>query len=202
MTTGKKKIPINGEPDTRGAKEPSDAGSPAAAAAGGPEAPVAGSDGAPQDVQALAKERDVLADSLLRLRAEFDNYRRRSAKELIDARSCAQGDLLADLFPVLDNLERALDAAEHHEEGKVLQGVRMTRDLFVGLLERAGVEEIPGVGTPFDPLVHDAMVHQPSDEEEGIVTAVLERGYRQGDQVLRPARVVVSAGNCDKPAAD
>ncbi len=150
----------------------------------------------------MTQERDELSDALLRLRAEFDNYRRRSAKELMDAKSCAQGDLLADLLPVLDNLERAMDAAEHHEEGKVLQGVRMTRDLFVGLLTRAGVEEIPGVGTEFDPQVHDAMLHQPSDEEEGLVTAVLERGYRQGEQVLRPARVVVSAGRCDTPAAE
>jgi molecular chaperone GrpE len=103
---------------------------------------------------------------------------------------------------VLDNLERALDAAEHHEEGKVLQGVRMTRDLFVGLLTRAGVEEVPGVGAQFDPVVHDAILTQPSDEEEGVVTAVLERGYRQGEQVLRPARVAVSAGRCDLPASD
>lgn len=187
MTTGKKNIPINGEPE-----------------ADKPAAPdVVEDDAASTDeVEALTNERDELADALLRLRAEFDNYRRRSAKELVDARSCAQGDLLVDLLPVLDNLERALDAAEHHEEGKVLQGVRMTRDLFVGLLARSGVEEIPGLGTTFDPEVHDAMVHQPSDEEEGVVTAVLERGYRQGEQVLRPARVVVSAGRCETPAAD
>ena len=81
-----------------------------------------------------AAERDTLADALLRLRAEFDNYRRRASRELVEARERAQGDLLSDLLPVLDNLERALDAAEHHEEGKVLGGVRMTRDLFVDLL--------------------------------------------------------------------
>ena len=99
-----------------------------------------------------------------------------------------------DLLPVLDNLARALDAAEHHDEGKVLGGVRMTRDMFEELLRRAGVEEIETVGAPFDPHVHDAVVMQPSDEEEGTVTAVLERGYRQGDRVLRPARVAVSSG--------
>jgi molecular chaperone GrpE len=146
------------------------------------------------ELEALIKERDGLADSLLRLRAEFDNYRKRAARELTDARVCAQGDLLTELLPVLDNLERALDAAEHHEEGKVLAGVQMTRDLFVGLLERTGVEEIPGVGTEFDPEVHDACQVQPSEMDEGLVTVVLERGYRQGEQVLRPARVVVSAG--------
>jgi len=150
--------------------------------------------------EALAKERDALAESLLRLRAEFDNYRRRVSRELTDARVSAQGDLLADLLPVLDNLERALDAAEHHEEGKVLQGVRLTKDQFISLLAKAGVEEVPGIGTEFDPQFHDAVAVQPSDMDEGLVSAVLERGYRQGEQVLRPARVVVSAGSGEIPA--
>jgi molecular chaperone GrpE len=189
MTTRKREIPIDAD---TAAEEPVPAG---VAEAFSPTAPA-------DDLDALIKERDQLADALLRLRAEFDNYRRRSVRELTDARTCAQGDVLAELLPVLDNLERALDAAEHHEEGKVLQGVRMTRDLFVGLLTRAGVEEVPGVGTPFDPQVHDAILTQPSEEEEGVVTAVLERGYRQGEQVLRPARVAVSAGRCDMPASD
>ncbi len=193
MTSGKTNIPIDGGPQAEYPTAPKTA-----------EADVTDADGAALavDCEAVARERDELVDALLRLRAEFDNYRRRSSKELVDARSCAQGDLLSDLLPVLDNLERALDAAEHHEEGKVLQGVRMTRDLFVGLLARAGVEEIPGVGTAFDPQVHDAIVHQPSEDEEGVVTAVLERGYRQGEQILRPARVAVSAGKCETPVAE
>jgi molecular chaperone GrpE len=129
-----------------------------------------------------------------RLRAEFENFRKRASREAMELRERAQGQLLAELLPVLDNLERALDAAEHHDEGKVLGGVRMTRDMFVELLRRAGVEEIKTVGQPFDPNVHDAIVLQPSDQEEGTVTAVLERGYRQGDHILRPARVAVSSG--------
>lgn len=140
------------------------------------------------------EERDASAESLLRLRAEFENYRKRATRELVQARDRAQGELLSDLLPVLDNLERALDAAEHHEEGKVLGGVRMTRDMFVELLRRSGVEEIETVGARFDPAVHEALLLQPSEREEGIVTAVLERGYRQGEHVLRPARVAVSAG--------
>ena len=139
-------------------------------------------------------ERDALADSLLRLRAEFENFRKRASRESVQSWERAQGELLGELLPVLDNLERALDAAEHHEEGKVLAGVRMTRDMFVDLLGRRGVEEIEAVGAKFDPVVHDAMLLQPSDSEEGTVTAVLERGYRQGDHVLRPARVAVSSG--------
>jgi molecular chaperone GrpE len=139
-------------------------------------------------------ERDALADALLRLRAEFDNFRRRAAREMGQARDRAQGELLAELLPVLDNLERALDAAEHHEEGKVLAGVRMTRDMFIDLLKRAGVEEIGTIGAEFDPAVHDAMLMEPSESDEGTVTAVLERGYRKGEHILRPARVAVSAG--------
>jgi molecular chaperone GrpE len=72
--------------------------------------------------------------------------------------------------------------------------VRMVRDMFVDLLKRSGIEEVDTVGAEFDPNVHDAVVMQPSPQVEGTVTAVLEKGYRQGDRILRPARVVVSAG--------
>ena len=149
------------------------------------------------ELESLRHERDVLAESDLRLRAEFENFRRRSTREALEARERAQGSLLTEMLPVLDNLERALDAAEHHDEGKVLGGVRIVRDLFVDLLRRSGVEEIPTVGAEFDPHVHDAVVMQPSGQEEGTVTAVLERGYTQGERVLRPARVVVSSGPAD-----
>lgn len=150
------------------------------------------------ELGALRHERDVLADRELRLRAEFENYRKRASRDLIEARERAHGQLLAELLPVLDNLERALDAAEHHDEGKVLGGVRMTRDMFVDLLRRAGVEEIETVGSAFDPHVHEAVVMQPSDQAEGLVTAVLERGYRQGERILRPARVAVSSGRATR----
>jgi molecular chaperone GrpE len=197
MTTGKRYIPINGHDRTGGAadgaaetEEPTTAGAATTDAA----APEPGTASLEAAVQELTRERDVLADSLLRQRAEFDNFRRRASRELVEARERSQGELLGDLLPVLDNLERALDAAEHHDEGKVLGGVRMTRDMFVNLLRRIGVEEIETVGAQFDPQVHDAMLMQPSDQEEGAVTAVLERGYRLGDRVLRPAKVAVSSG--------
>jgi molecular chaperone GrpE len=211
MTTGKRQIPINNHTPGAGAKSAAGAAGAAhgaAQAAAGNRAqqqerdlPVDGLSvlGAERDAPAaerdtLAAERDTLADALLRLRAEFDNFRKRAARELVEARVRAQGELLADLLPVLDNLERALDAAEHHEEGKVLGGVRLTRDMFVDLLARIGVEEIEGVGSPFDPQIHEAMLVQPSEHNEGTVAAVLERGYRQGERVLRPARVSVSSG--------
>ena len=121
---------------------------------------------------------------------------------MVEARDRAQGDLLGELLPVLDNLERALDAAEHHQEGKVLDGVRLTRNQFVDLLARIGVQEIEGRGTAFDPAVHDAILVQPSEHAEGLVAAVLERGYRQGDRILRPARVIVSAGPAGNEPGD
>ncbi|MFH0916374.1 MAG: nucleotide exchange factor GrpE [bacterium] len=226
MTTGKRRIPINNH--APGAQDPAAGPAEASDARGRvdglqtPEVPgreaEAPNSGSPADQDPAARtaasstaateagalneatrERDTLSDSLLRLRAEFENFRRRAARELIEARDRAQGELLNDLLPVLDNLERALDAAEHHDESKVLGGVRMTRDLFVDLLRRSGVEEIETVGVPFDPHVHDAMLVQSSDQDEGVIAAVLERGYRQGDRVLRPARVAVSSGR-NRPA--
>lgn len=198
MTTSKKRITIDDqEPkpgEAAGAAPWDPAQAPEAAAAPGPGAPVG-------EREALLRERDTLADSLLRLRAEFENYRKRASRELVEARERAQGDLLGELLPVLDNLERALDAAEHHQEGKVLDGVRLTRNQFVDLLARVGVQETEGLGAAFDPAVHDAIMVQPSEYEEGLVASVLERGYRQGDRVLRPARVIVSAGRAG-PEAD
>jgi molecular chaperone GrpE len=143
---------------------------------------------------AIAAERDAYLDGLLRLKAEFENFRKRADRDVLEARSRARMGLLAEFLPVLDNLERALNAAEHHEEGKVLEGVRLTHSMFADLLRKEGVTEVDPLGEPFDPHMHEALMAQPSDSEEGTVTAVFERGYVFGDRVLRPAKVVVSAG--------
>jgi molecular chaperone GrpE len=148
----------------------------------------------PSPLEAAIVERDAYLDSLMRLQAEFDNYRRRSQKESTEARTRARGSLLTEFLPVFDNLARALDAAEHHEEGKVLEGVRLTHNLFAGLLGREGVSEIPALDAHFDPHLHEAVITVPSEAEEGIVVQVVEKGYTFDDKVLRPARVVVSAG--------
>ncbi len=103
--------------------------------------------------------------------------------------------LVSELLPVLDNLERALDASEHHEEAKVAEGVQLVRQQLAGLLERRGLAEIEAEpGDQFDPHVHEAISHQPSDHPEGAIVAVWQRGYRLGDRVVRAARVVVSSG--------
>ncbi len=131
-------------------------------------------------------------DDLRRVAADFDNYRKRVAREQTQILARSGERVVAKLLPVLDDLERALDAAEHHEEVKVLEGVRMTKDALAAVLASEGVEEIAADG-PFDPHVHEALMTQPAEGvEPGHVAHVVQRGYRIGDAVLRPARVVVA----------
>ncbi len=172
--------------------EVSDPFAPGPSAVAGPV--LAADEGGPATVEELTAERDAYRDSLLRLKAEFENYRRRSQRELAESGSRARAAVLAEFLPVIDNLDRALNAAEHHEQSKVLEGVHLTHSLFAQLLRREGVESVDPLGQPFDPHVHEAMMAAPSDEPEGVITAVLEPGYVMGDQVLRPAKVAVSSG--------
>ena len=131
-------------------------------------------------------------DSYLRLAADFDNYRKRVAREQVELTSRANERLLNELLPVLDDLERALEAAAEHEEAKLEEGVRLVHRSLLGLVERHGLSEIETDGA-FDPHVHEALLAQPvADAEPGSVVEVLQKGYRLGDRVLRPARVVVA----------
>ena len=142
--------------------------------------------------QDAERKRDEVLDDLRRVAADFDNYRKRVAREQAQVYARAGERVVAKLLPVLDDLERALDAAEHHEEAKVLEGVRMTKDALAGVLASEGVEEIAADGA-FDPHVHEALLTQPGEDvESGQVLQVVQRGYRMGDVVLRPARVVVA----------
>jgi molecular chaperone GrpE len=149
-------------------------------------------EGAP-DVGALQAERDELFDRLQRLAAEFDNYRKRSAREAAATAERANERLVKDLLPVLDDLGRALEAAEEHEGAKLEEGVRLVHRSLADLLAKEGLAEIDTDGR-FDPHVHEALLSQPSDAAEGDVIEVVQKGYKLGDRVLRPARVVVSAG--------
>ncbi len=143
-------------------------------------------------LQDAERDHEKVMDDLRRVAADFDNYRKRVAREQSQLYARAGERVVAKLLPVLDDLERALDAAEHHEEAKVLEGVRMTKDALAGVLASEGVEVIDAEG-PFDPHVHEALLTQPADGvEPGQVIQVVQRGYRMGDVVLRPARVVVA----------
>ncbi|HET7566942.1 MAG TPA: nucleotide exchange factor GrpE [Gaiellaceae bacterium] len=135
----------------------------------------------------------ALEDRLLRLAADFDNFKKRAARERAEYTQLANERLIGELLPILDDLERALAAAEQHEEAQLEEGVRLVHRSLAGLLERHGVTAIDTEGR-FDPHVHEALLSQPSaDAEEGAVLDVIQKGYKLGDRVVRPARVVVAS---------
>ncbi len=141
--------------------------------------------------QAEAKRDEYLRD-LQRLAADFDNYRKRALRDQEALVARAHERLVKELLPVLDDLERALDAAEVHDEKSVVEGVRLVQQALRAALEKEGLAEIEADGA-FDPHVHEALLAQPGEgAEPGSVLQVVQKGYRLGDRVLRPARVVVA----------
>ena len=149
-----------------------------------------------EEVDPLARttrERDEYLDALQRLKAEFDNYRKRAARDRSDLIARSTEGLVKDLVPVLDDLERALEAAAEHEAATLEDGVRLVHRALADTLTRQGLVEVAVEGV-FDPHTQEALLSQPSPEPEGTVLQVVQKGYRLGDRVLRPARVVISAG--------
>jgi molecular chaperone GrpE len=144
------------------------------------------------ELAAAEAKADEHLNDLKRLAAEFENYKKRTAREQASLSARATEHLLKELLPIVDDLERALEAAEEHEEAKLEEGVRLVHRQLASALEREGLAEIETNGK-FDPHVHEALLSQPSDADEGSVIEVLQKGYRLGDRVLRPARVVVAA---------
>ena len=145
-----------------------------------------------EKLAALEAERDEHLNDLKRVAAEFENYRKRVLRDQESRVARAHERLGKELLPVLDDLERALAAAEEHEEAKLEEGVRLVHRELDDALAREGLAEIETDGQ-FDPHVHEALLSQPSSEEEGTVIEVVQKGYKLGDRVLRPARVVVAA---------
>jgi len=137
-------------------------------------------------------QEQVVDDRLLRLAADFENYKKRAARERQEYVRLANERLIGELIPILDDLERALAAAEEHQEAQLEDGVRLVHRSLAALLERHGVTPIETDGK-FDPYRHEALLSQPSEAEEGSVLDVVQKGYRLGDRVVRPARVVVAA---------
>jgi molecular chaperone GrpE len=142
----------------------------------------------------LERERDELVDDVKRVAADFDNYRKRALRDQEALVARAHERLVKELLPVLDDLERALEAAEEHEEAKLEDGVRLVHRELRDAMAKEGLVEIETDGE-FDPHVHEALLTQPSEEAEGTILQVIQKGYRLGDRVLRPARVVVSQGS-------
>jgi molecular chaperone GrpE len=163
----------------------------------GTDAEVEGQDAGEPDLEArlavAQAEAESHLDDLRRLAAEFDNFRKRAAREQEAMFTRAGERVVKELLPVLDDLERALEAAEQHEEAKLEDGVRLVHRQLAEILRKEGLAEI-GTDGAFDPHVHEALLAQPGGDgvEPGHVLQVLQKGYRLGDRVLRPARVIVS----------
>jgi molecular chaperone GrpE len=151
------------------------------------------------ELRKLRAERDDLADKLVRRQADFDNFRKRIERERNETYQRALGEVIGRLLPVIDNLQRALDAesmvvgGESEEFRHFLHGVELINKQLSGLLENLGVETVPTVGQPFDPHVHEAVATEESDEfAPDTVMEEMQRGYRLGDKLLRPAMVKVA----------
>lgn len=135
----------------------------------------------------------ALSDKLIRNAAEFDNYKKRTAREKEDFYKSAVCETVAPLLPVLDNLERAVAAAEDSgESGSVLDGVKMVKKQFEDALKSIGVEPIEAVGEQFDPEKHNAVMTADSDEDENTVLEEFQKGYIYRDKVVRHSMVKVS----------
>jgi molecular chaperone GrpE len=161
----------------------------------------AGADAGPEEELAVEealeraeRERDEYLDHLRRERAEFENFRKRVTRERMDALDRGAEQVVANLLGVLDNLRLALDAADAHPDDQLSKGVEMVHSELVGVLRQAGLEEVPGVGAPFDPAWHEAMGQEDAEEpaDEPVVVQVYRPGYRFKGRVLRPASVKVA----------
>jgi molecular chaperone GrpE len=143
------------------------------------------------ELSATRKERDEYLDLAQRTKADFENFRKRSAREAEEALVRGRGQLAARLIPAIDNLERALMAADG--ESELAKGISMVQGDIAEALKAAGVEAYDPQGERFDPTWHEALSTVKAEgAEPGVVIETLARGYRLGDQALRPARVVVS----------
>jgi molecular chaperone GrpE len=148
----------------------------------------------PSDLEKAAAERDRMRDQLLRIAADFDNFRKRSRKEIEEVRRRAIEDTLREVLPVVDNLERAAGAmTEASDIGAVTQGVKMVLRGFDDIAARLGLKRVSTVGQQFDPTCHDAVQQKETDEQPpGTIVAEVVPGYYLGDRLLRPAMVVVA----------
>ncbi len=147
-----------------------------------------------EEFEELQNQYQELHDKYMRLAAEFDNYKKRTERDVVRRMQFASEELVRDILPILDDLERAMDATrEESSFEKLRDGVELVYNNFINILKRRGVQPIESIGEPFDPELHEAMMVQENDEyESDIVMQEFEKGYKIGDSVLRHAKVVVS----------
>lgn len=185
------------EESVPGAAAPAEASQPAATAA-----PAAGEAAACEPQKTADKARIAeLEDRLLRLMADFDNFRKRTARERDELYLRANEDLMLQLLPVLDHLALAMDAARaHNADGVFLDGFKLVSQQLAEVLAKFGLRPIQAAGAGFDPSVHEAISHMPSaDVPENRVIIETRKGYMLGERLLRASQVVVSSGPAEPP---
>lgn len=159
---------------------------------------------ADQKIAELEGQVREASERALRTHAELENFRKRTQRELVDERRYAIVPLVRDLLSVVDNLERAIEAAKNAEasgssDASLLTGVQMVATQLETTLKQHQCERIPTVGVPFDPNFHQAIAQEPSDEHPaGTVTRAAQSGFKLHDRVIRPAQVFVSTGPAPK----
>jgi molecular chaperone GrpE len=149
-------------------------------------------------VAALEKEKKDNWDRYLRAAADLENSRKRQKREIEDAKFDAKNKILKEMLPVVDNLERAIEHATQAGTNPIVEGVQLVLRQFTTAFERLEVTAVDAMGQPFDPNLHEAISQQESDAAPGTVVQVLQRGYRSGERLLRPALVVVAKAPAPK----
>jgi len=146
-----------------------------------------------EELVARAAKADAYLELAQRTKADFENYRKRTARDAGVAQTRGVAKLALELLPAVDNLDRALAAADGTSAGELASGIKLVHDEVLAALGRAGIEPFSPEGEPFDPQQHEAVAQQPApDAEPGTIVEVYQRGYRLGEAVLRPARVSVA----------
>lgn len=148
----------------------------------------------PDPLEQAKAEQAKLKDQLLRTLADFDNFRKRSRRELVEAERRGRDDLLKELLPVFDNLDRASLHAETATDTKALaEGINLVMRQFSDTLAKVGIERIAAVGKPFDPALHEAVQQlETADFPPGTIAAEVQAGYRNSEKLIRPSLVVVA----------
>jgi molecular chaperone GrpE len=147
---------------------------------------------------ALEKEKKDNWDRYLRAAADLENMRKRQKREIEDAKFDAKNKILKEMLPVVDNLERAIEHASQAGTNPIVEGVQLVLRQFTTAFERLDVTAIDAMNQPFDPNLHEAISQQESDQPPGTVVQVLQRGYKSGERLLRPALVVVAKAAAPK----
>jgi molecular chaperone GrpE len=188
----------------------SSAGSPSAETAPDSTEPTLPSESAtaePSLEEQLEKAREdakTTRERMLRVAADFENFRKRTGRELEEVRRRATQDAVKTLLPVFDNLERATTHLDDTTDARSMaEGIQMVHRQFIDTLSKLGIERVPALGLPFDPMVHESIQYEHSEEHAaGSVMTELQPGYRTGDMLLRPALVVVSRGPLPMPSVE